>query len=641
MSPKYVVRRGVSLIVAIALVFTLVGLRFWYLEVVRGTYYQTLARQDYLRKLPIPAPRGNMVTSDGVTVATSKPAWSLYYLNQGGPMPPTEVDALARYLGVSPASIEATVKKGLATLPPYQPIAIADQLTPQQMTAIEENLPSLPNTRIQPIPVRTYPFGSLMGNILGYVSDISAQQYQQLKNKGYSMTSIVGASGLEASYQNYLRGHSGGEYAEVNRQGQLVRLFGQEVPTPGDTLHLTINWHLEQTAQDALAYTMYAMQHANPAMQSYAPEAVVGGVIALNPTNGDVLAIASLPSYNPNKLVPGSATRSAYYTKLLTNPLNPLLVRPIAGLYSPGSVFKPVMAVAALASGVINPSTIIYDPGYFPRYPAFHNWFAPGFGALNIEQAIGLSDDTFFYTLGYDMGIQTMDHWMSQFLLDRPTGIDLPGEVTSRMPTPQLLQAEQGVPWTWGWNLNTAIGQGIDQFTMIALARAESAIANGGTLYRPHLVSSITSATGHLVKTISPEVQGHLNVSPTILHTVQVGMEMSAQDPNIAKGVSGTGYGALAGFPIPLASKTGTAQVSGHSNNAFFITYGPMPNPQILIVVYIRSGHWGADSGFVARAIYDQYFKVKDPAARPLFDSVYGRPFAWPFGYTAPSTKLP
>jgi penicillin-binding protein 2 len=181
---------------------------------------------------------------------------------------------------------------------------------------------------------------------------------------------------------------------------------------------------------------------------------------------------------------------------------------------------------------------------------------------------------------------------------------------------------------------------------MVTLARADAAIANGGTLYQPHLVSEITSPSGQVIKKFAPVVQGHITLPAWIWNTVHKGMELSAQDPDIANtGTSGTGYGALAGFPIPLASKTGTAQVSGKQNNAVFLTYGPMygshPHPTILILVYIKAGNWGADSGFVARAIYDQYFKVKDPAAQPLFDTVYGRPFPWPFGYQPPAATTP
>lgn len=632
--------RAVVLGILVVFAFAGVGARYWDLQVTQAAHYQALARQDTLRKLPVPAPRGKIVTSDGVTVATSKPSWTVYYLpiGQQKTMPKSEEETLARYLKIPASQLAGLIAQHAAQAYAYQPVEIVSGLTAAQMTVLEENQSRLPHLRIQPVAQRYYPYGNLMGNILGYTQDITAQEYKALRTKGYTPTSIIGAAGLEAEYEAYLRGHAGGQFAEVNRQGQLVRLLGQVVPTPGDTVHLTINWRLEETAQRALAFTMKAMRDSRVGF-SHSAGALQGAVLALDPNNGDILAMASLPSYNPNKLLPGSATRSSYYTKLHNNPMDPFNVLPVSGLFAPGSVFKPIMAVAALASKVITPATEIFDPGYFPRDHAFGNWYPRGFGWLNVEQAIGLSDDVFFYTLGYDMGIHTMDHWMKKFLLNKSTGIDFPGEATSLVPSPKLLWAESHTPWTWGWNLNTVIGQGIGQYTMVALARADAAIANGGTLYWPHLVSEITSPGGKIVKRFSPVVQGKLDLPYQIFHVVHVGMELSAQDPSIAKGVSGTGYGALAGLPVPVASKTGTAQVISQNNyNAYFLTYGPMPHPSLLILVYIREGNWGADSGFVARAIYDQYFKIADPQAGRRFDATFGVPWKWPFSYTSSKT---
>jgi penicillin-binding protein 2 len=613
----------------IAAGFGVVAWRYWDLQVLHGAHYHALAQQDQLRQIPIPAPRGNIVTQDGVDVAPSKPAWSLYYLSHGTILPRHELDALASDLNIPASTIRANVHKQLISQPSYDPIEIDSNLTPKQMTVIEENTSQLPYLRIQPTAIRDYPFGSTMGNVLGFISD-------------YTATTTKGAAGLEYEYNKYLVGHSGGERAEVNRQGQLVKLFGHAVPTPGDTLHLTINWNLEKTAYNSLAYVMKAMQNASPASAAHSPGANQGGVIAINPNNGNILAIASLPSYNPNLLLPNTSTRVPYLDQLFKDPLQPMFFIPIQGLFSPGSIFKPIMAVSALASGTLTPSTTIYDPGYFPKDPQFHNWYAPGFGSLNIEQALGLSDDTFFYTVGYDMGINLMDKWFHKFLLNKPTNIDLPGETTSVPPSPSQLQKDGQGPWTFGWNLNSAIGQGIDQFTLIALARADSAIANGGTLYQPHVVSEITSPNGKVIKKFKPVVQGKLTGAPSwVYHVVKKGMELSAQDPNIKDGVSGTGYGALAGFPLPLASKTGTAQQAGKPNNAFFLTFGPTAHPKILIIVYVKSGLWGAHAGFVARAIYDQYFHVKDPSAKQLFDSTFGLNWAWPYGYQPPKQTGP
>ncbi len=622
-------KRALALVLGVTATFGVVGVRLWSLQVKNGSYYASQGRADYLRKLPIPAPRGNIVTSNGVTIATSEPSWTLYYLNPGAPMPASEVQALAGMLSVSPSFITQQLASEAKVLSPYDPVPITSNLTPKEMTVIDENIGTLPNIRIQPVAERYYPYGSMMGNIIGYVSS-------------QTLDTTTGSSGLEEEYQKYLVGSSGGEYAEVNSLGELVKLYGQVVPKPGDTVHLTINWRLEETAQKALAYTIKAMHR--PGVIGYSPQANSGGVIAIDPNNGQILAMASYPSYNPQDLVPNNPTElDKYYPSLVNNPNDPLSIIPIQALVAPGSTFKPLMAVAALASKKITPTAKIYDPGYFPLIPSFHSWEYPSaFGWLNIEQAIGLSDDTFFYTLGYRMGIHIMDHWLRKFLVNTLTGIDLPGESKSIIPTPAHLKQQEHAAWTVGWNLNTVIGQGISQYTMIALVRAYSAIANGGTLYKPELVSSITSASGKLIKKINPVVQGKLGVPSWIINTVHKGMELSAQDPDIAgTGTSGTGYPTLAGFPLPLASKTGTAQKAGPYNNAFFLTEGPMPHPSILIYVYIDNGNWGAYSGYVARAIYDQYFKVKDPTAVTSFDSIFGSGYAWPFGYQAPKSATP
>jgi penicillin-binding protein 2 len=608
----------------VALALGTLGYTLWHIQVANAAYFRTLAKSDYLRQLPIPAPRGQIVTSDGVPLATSVPSWTAYYLDTGQTLAGAEVRQLAAILHETPGKLRHRIESTLKAQPSYYPVRLVKTLTLPEMSALLENQKELPGIRVQPVPERWYPHGSLGAQWLGYASLITASEYQTLMKQGYSPNAIVGQTGLEYQYERYLQGQGGGEYAVVNSQGQLVKLYGTAVPKPGDTLHLTINYQLQATAQHALQYVMHAMQTtSNPSARSAGAQS--GAVVALDVHNGDVLAMASLPSYDPNTL-------HQDWSQIAANPYLPLENRVTQGLYSPGSIFKPIMAVAALGSHVLTPSTTIFDPGYFPKDPQFHNWYAPGFGTINIEQAIELSDDTFFYYVGYWLGIDRMSSWMRKFLLGSPTGIDLPGEVSGIIPTPARLQADGDGVWTWGWNLNTAIGQGIDQFTLIGLARAEAAIANGGTLWWPHMVASITTPEGKIVKRIRPRVQGRIVVPQVVWNTVHTGMEMSAQDPQ------GTGNEALKNFPLPLASKTGTAQRVGQTNNAFFVTYGPMPHPRIVIVVYVREGNWGADSGFVARAIYDQYFHVKDPGARAALDQVYGPQYAWPFGWTAPKT---
>jgi len=639
MTAKSLVRRAYAMAVVLLLSLGAVVGRLWYLQVRDAAQYQALAQQDYLRTVPIPAPRGDIVTSDGVVLADDAPAWELEYLNPnpGQPLPTAEARALSQLLGEPVAKLQSLVLNYYKTQYAYDPIVLDpnQSLSPRQITIYEEERSRFPNLHLFVVPRRQYPQGSVMGNFIGYLGQITPEELKTHPNQGYTPSSLYGAAGLELSYQKYLHGRPGEEFVQVDPAGDFVKIYGEKPPVPGDTLHLTINWNLEMTATAALEYVMHAMQ-TSPARYAggpYSPTATKGAVIVMDPENGDILAIASLPSYNPNELTPpvsASAWNQVQASGALFN-------YAIQGQFAPGSIFKPIIAGGALASGVVTPSTVIYDPGYFTKDPSFKNWYAPGFGDEDMVQALEHSDDTYFYWVGYWMGIQRMDYYISLYGLNGKTGIDVPGEASSVMPTPQLLEQTYHVPWTYGWNLDTVIGQGLSAYTLIGLARAESAVANGGTLYWPHLGAYITQGN-RVVKVIQPKVQGRTGFAPWIYQVIHQGMEMSAQDPG------GTGYGAMAGIPMYVATKTGTAQkANGTVNDAFFTTFapanpasvsGPYPKPQLDIVVWIHDGVFGAYSGFVARAIYDQYFHLRDPYAQTLFDQVYGGNYPWPFGWT-------
>lgn len=636
---KVAARRAFVIAVALFLVLSTVAARLYYLQVRRAAHYQSLAQQDYLRQIPVIAPRGNIVTSDGTVLANSVPGWELEYLDPtvNGAMPKKELDALASLLGTTPAQLDTVISTALHRQYSYQPVVLDPNhsLTPKQITTYEEERTRFPNLHLFPVPVRQYPQGATFGNFVGFLSESPHSAAETAQAKANPNT-LFGADGLEMSYQKYLAGKQGSQFVEVDQAGNIVRLYGQKAATAGNTLHLTINWNLEVTATRALAYVMHAMQ-TSPLRYGgspYSPTANVGAVIVTDPQNGDILAIASLPSYNP-QLITYPASQAAYSQALNAHEF---YNSAIMGNFAPGSIFKPIIAGGALASGTVTPSTVVNDPGYFTLDPQFKNWYAPGFGPQTMTQAIEHSDDVYFYWVGYWMGIQKMDKYIKLYGLDTTTGIDVPGEVPSVMPTPALLQQTQHVPWTWGYNLETVIGQGLSGYTLIGLARAEAAVANGGTLYWPHLGSYVTAPSGKVVQVIQPKAQSKTGFAPWIYDVIHQGMEMSAQDP------TGTGYGAMAGIPMYVATKTGTAQkATGTVNDAFFTTFAPAnpasysgswPKPKLDIVVWIHNGVFGAYSGFVARAIYDQYFHLADPGAKTLFDQVYGANYAWPFAWT-------
>jgi penicillin-binding protein 2 len=627
-------RRALWVGVLVFFALLVIVAELWNLDMAQGSYYRRLAQQDFEQQLPTPPPRGNIVTADGVVIADDRPAWELEWFSHGTTfmMPEREVRAVAALLGTNPVQLAARIKRTVAQQPAYWPVVLDPNrpLTVQQITRYEENRMALPGLHLLAVPERYYPYGSVGGNLIGYLADINAQELASHPNQGYLPTSLWGQAGIEAEFQQYLHGRPGYQLVEVNPAGDVVKVIGQTPPVPGDTVHLTIDWHLEEVASEALAYVIKAM-HDSPdryAGSPYSPTADRGAVIVMNPENGDILALVSYPSYNPNRLPQD-------YMQVLAH--NELLNATYQGWYAPGSIFKPMMATAALASHVVTPNTVIYDPGYFSLDPSFKNWNPSGFGAVNITKAIEVSDDTYFYWVGYWMGIRRMDHYIKLYGLDGTTGLDLPGEWPSQMPTPAQLERLEHVPWTWGWNLNTVIGQGTSEYTLIGLARAESAVANGGTLWWPHVAASITRGR-KVVKVFKPRVQWRTGIPAWVYRVVHQGMEMSAQDP------LGTGYGAMAGIPMPVATKTGTAQkANGAVDDAFFTTFapanwvnnpGPLPTPKLDIVVWIQNGVFGAYSGFVARAIYDQYFHLNDPSAGTLFDSVYGLNWTWPFSWT-------
>lgn len=636
-------KRAVILGAIFLAAFGAVAYRLEQLQIADASQFKALAQSDYIRSVPIPAPRGQIVTSDGMVLATNKPYWQLEWMNpQSGSLPPQEAKRVAKLLGTTVSQLNSLVAQEERQNLPYWPAVLNPQtgLTPQQMTIYEENRSLYPDLHILAAVHRYYPEGSLLGNFVGFASQINQAQLTAHPHAGYRPTSLYGQMGLEQYYQSYLRGKPGQQLVEVNPSGNFVKVYGTQPAVPGNTLHLTINSHLEVVATQALQFVMHAMQVSPGAPHS--SHANRGAVIVLDPETGAVLAIASLPSYNPNQLIPpvSKATINAM------NVNHEWVNLAIQGQYSPGSIFKPIIGSSALGAGVITPSTTIFDPGYFPLDPQFHNWYRPGFGYVNIERALEVSDDTFFYYVGYWMGIQRMDHWLGIYGLNSTTGIDIPGEVPSMMPTPQRYQQINNYPWTWGQNLNTAIGQGISDYTLIGLARAEAAVANGGTLYQPHLMQSITAPNGKVIKVFKPVVQGRTGIPQYDYHVVHIGMERSAQKP------LGTGYGAMAGIPMYVATKTGTAQkLTGSVNNAFFTTFapanawnssGPLPKPQLEVLVYIHDGVFGSFSGFVARAIYDQYFHLKDPSAQTLFDSLYAENVKWPFSWTGkPYTPTP
>ncbi|MGO0122818.1 penicillin-binding protein 2 [Desulfothermobacter acidiphilus] len=639
-------RRGRTFLLVVLLFFVILFLRLAYLQIWRGEHYAVLAKENCLRLVLIRAPRGEIFDREGDKLVGNRPVYALSYINLGKPVAPDLIGRLARLLGADPATIEKKLKEGENS---GQPVRLATNVPLQAVTYLEEHHDEFPGIMVEIVPVRYYPYGSLLAQVLGYVHEISAEQLKAHKDEGYTPGDFFGQDGLERAYERYLRGQDGARYIEVDAVGRPVRDLGVKPPVPGDNLYLTINLKLQQAAEAGLSK---AVQEA----RKKGFPAPGGAAVVEDVHTGEVLAMASYPSYDPSIFTRGLTPSEA--KNLFQNPDSPLLNRAISA-YPPGSTFKMVTALAALESGVITPDFVAYCPGYYRlgRH-IFHCWIWPsGHGRVDLLRALQVSCDVYFWTIGQMTGIDKIDAMAKEFGFGEKTGIGLPGEMAGVVPTPeykykhmkeyldsifdpkfkaveeeyarklaatqdpkakaklekekeqrlQALKAEyQSYAWDLDWHtydtLNTAIGQGYVLCTPLQLADYTATLANGGIRYRPFLVRKIVAPTGQVVAEFGPKEVGRLKVKPEYLKLVQRGMELVTQG-------DGTAAGVFDGLPVKVAGKTGSAEVPGKGTCALFVGYAPADNPRLAVAVVVENaGHGGSVAAPVARDIFNAYF---------------------------------
>jgi penicillin-binding protein 2 len=626
--------------------FLILVIRLGELQIWQKGKYQLLARQNYLRLIPLPAPRGRIYDRDGKTLASNDASFNVELFYRDLYNEKQELQKISGLLKIDPQKIAALIQKAKENNKLYLPIRLASGVGLKTVNQIEENKNELPGIFVNPVPRRKYPFGALLAQVLGYVQEITSQELAAHQNEGYLPGDLYGQAGLENSFEESLRGHNGAREVEVDAAGHPVRDRGVTPPTPGNDLQLTVSAKLQAVAEKSLQDALQKVR-ARGFKDARGGAAVVECVY-----NGQILAMASVPSVDP-RIFTGSLS-SGQAQKIFTDPDHPFLNRTLLP-YAPGSTFKPVVATAALEAGIIKPDTTLNDPGYFRLgSQVFHNWFPAGFGWLNVTKALQVSSDTFFWKLGESLGWEPIARWAEEYGFGQKTGIELPEEMPGVVPTPaykekmvkssldrlpeikaiedkyayllskagsdaerQRLLAERDRAkekiyaqhaWELNWQeydtINMAIGQGYVLCTPLQLACYVSAIANGGTLYKPYLVQKIISPEGFPVKQFSPQVTRSVPVSKTTLETIRKGMSLVTQG-------RGTAASAFAGFPVPVAGKTGTAETSGKDSNALFICYAPVEKPEVAVAVVVEHAGEGAVAAApVARAILSAYFGI-------------------------------
>ncbi len=653
----------------VVLAFLFLAFQTWRLQTTQGEEFRLLADQNRFRTVTLNAPRGVMYDRNGIQLVRNRPIFNVTIipaflpadetararvfarlsellnmpitttrgpgdamaLRKPGPFQPSRNGApWERQAGDGLGGPGAPTPKGIrdivdavSLVAPYRAVTIKKNVDPTIIARLEEESLHLPGVLVEAAPVRDYLTGDLTAQVLGYTGPIPEALLDEYEARGYAPNDRVGLTGLELEYEDTLHGTKGLETIEVDVSGRKVRTVGDPIPAqPGHSLKLTLDLDLQQAATDALARGIRDTPRRS------------GVVIAMDPRNGQILAMVSLPTYDNNLFASGISARD--YLALSRDKRRPLVDHAIAGLYPPGSTYKIIPAAGALQEGVVTPDTIIVDEGvlwlpnkYFPDDPElaqpFYCWLREGHGRVNFIRGIAESCDVYFYQIagGYEpsgfkgLGLERLVYYSELFGLGSPTGIDLPGEAAGLVPTPKWKRLNYAETWVTGDTYNMGIGQGFVLTTPLQILNATAAIANGGLLYRPYVVQEVLDAEGNVVETRQPELIRDLldAIDPENLAQVQLGLEA----------VVAWGTGKDLDVPgIPVAGKTGTAEFCDNypscldrdgrvrTSHAWFTAYAPARDPEIAIVVFVYGGGEGSKTALpIAGEILRYYFGLE------------------------------
>ena len=513
--------------------------RLFYLQIANGTEFSTLSAANRTVLQAIPSPRGLIYDRNGRILVTNVATFTVKIRPSDLPQPRREevVRRLSALTGVEVADINTSIDSNPGSA--FDLVRIADDVKEDTARIIAEAGTDLPGVEVVTEARRNYTDGPLMSQLLGYTGPVTAEQIGDLKKLGYLPDDLIGKTGLEASYESDLRGVYGSESVERNASGRRIQVLQTiREAQPGDSLRLTIDTKAQRNAQKALKWAMGEIGIKR------------GTVIAMNPQNGEILAMVSLPTYDNNQFARGIS--NAAYQKLLRNPDKPLINHAVQAWYPPGSTYKLVTGTGAIADGKVSATTKIQTRGYLTLGTTkFYDWNHRGFGPCDIYCGFGHSSDTYFFQLAGRLGIDRLAYWAEQYGFGSPTGIDLPGEVDGIVPSNEWKLDQLGAEIFPGETYQAGIGQGYDVVTPIQLINAYAALANGGTLYKPHLVKDIIGPDGEVVTTVEPSVLHEMDVKASVLKTMRNAARATVTLRHTYN---------LVDLPIKIAGKSGTAE---------------------------------------------------------------------------------
>ena len=614
--PAFHVRVGAVGLVAVTL-FAILFLRLWSLEVIQGRQFAHAAQAQTFRTVYFPTARGPirdragrlLAGTTGAVVVSADPP-TLGTISSHGRWAPSalgraRVRRLARVAHVSSRSMLAKIHRSVRRSP-FAPAVVIARPTRALAFYLDERARAFPGFSVTVLPSRWYPRGAIGAEFLGLLGEVNARQLRAHTYGAARLGQIVGQSGVEATYDHVLDGGLAASRVHVDASGRIVGPL-RAVPhrSRARGLQLSIDLRLQRAAMRAIQDGIAAAHGAGH------PDANAGAAVVMNPWNGEIYALASYPDFDQRR----AAADPGYMSSLFRTPGSPLLDRATQGLYPTGSTFKPIVAEAALASGLITPWSSLPCTGSLTvGNIVFHNVEPAINASMNLEQALTISCDTWFYRLGTMFyarqaatGALDMQRWAHELGLGRRTGIDVPGEYGGVVPTPGWLRRAFRTPaqriWYEGYSVNLAIGQGYLAVTPLQLAVAYSALANGGTVVRPHVARAILSGHGTVVRRLRfrPRRRVHL----TDVDAIRSALFSAAHS---ADGTSAAVFGS---FPVPVAGKTGTAQTPFGSDHSWYASWAPAGAPRVVVVVLIEHGGFGVESAApAAREIYSAFFHL-------------------------------
>jgi penicillin-binding protein 2 len=566
-------------------IFGIFVLRLWYLQVIKGGEYKKLDERNRLRVVDIPAPRGVIYDRNDNVLVRNVLSFDISFVKENLPKDDGTLSELGKLVGLTPEDIK---RRGRATENPFEAIKLKQDVSFEEVARIEARKIDFPGLQVDVTIARGYLYGQTASHVLGYIGNPTPKQLASPEYRNVPRQAFVGQFGIEKSYDNILRGVAGKKIVEVDALGNVMKFVRIQKPSKGNDIRLTIDVNAQMAAESGLADK-------------------AGAVVAIKPGTGEILALASAPSFDPNLFVGG--INQSDWQDLIRDPKKPLMNRAIQNHYPPGSTFKPITALAALEKGIISEDTGFFCGGsiYFGR--TFRCWKDGGHGSVHTHRALVESCDVFFYEVGKRINIDTIAEYASAFGLGRRTGIELDGEAAGIVPSTRWKLKTKKEKWYQGETLSTVIGQGFLTVTPIQMARLMAALVNGGKLYKPYLLINKNEET-------APE--SYADVNPENTEFIR----------NALLGVvyEGGGTGRLARSDIvSIGGKTGTAQVIGgavkgkylpeeYQDHAWFVAFAPQNNPEIAVSVFVEhGGHGGSVAAPIAKRVIETYINPPKP----------------------------